>query len=350
MIASSRRVSKYRLWMTSAVRASSRWRIEVHVRFSYLLLADIVRQHFCGEEKAVMQLQVGSSQHETSGIGQRTTCHGVAWWFEISMVVFVTLLGPMSLLALEVGGLYQAETIVTGRGEAERQRGFRSGLEDVLIKLSGDADLVHAQGVQRILARASDFVERYEYEDRMRGLPIHDEQGTRDRPHYLRMTFRRAPVEESLRLLDVPLWPSDRPQVAIWLGISDSIRFYVLGSDTVFGHGQREVLQSVSQQRGIPIILPAMHSEAQPVITYDDLTAGNLRQLLVVSARYHADAILFGTLVMDDNGYWTLTWKLDRHGHVRPWQLAGVTFDVALRAALERAARVFATLNSAGQR
>jgi hypothetical protein len=231
------------------------------------------------------------------------------------MVALVTLLGSMPLLALEVGGLYQAETIVTGRGEAERQRGFRSGLENVLIKLSGNADLMHDPGVQRILASASDFVERYEYEDRMRGIPIHDEQGTRDRPHYLRMAFRRASIEESLRVLDVPLWSSNRPQVAIWLGIKDAIRSYVLGSDTAFGHGQREVLQSVSQQRGIPIILPVMHSEAQPVVTYDDLSAANLQQLFVASARYHADAMLFGTLVMGDNGDWTLTWALHWNGH-----------------------------------
>jgi hypothetical protein len=298
----------------------------------------------------VRQFQVGASRFGTSAVGQRTACHCLAWVFEIGVVVLVTFWGPVHLVALEVGGLYQAETIVTGRGDAERQRGFRSGLADVLVKLSGDADLVQAQGVQRMLARAGDFVERYEYEDRMRGIPIHDEQGTRDRPHYLRMTFRRASLAEALRALEVPLWSSNRPQVAIWLGIKDSIRSYVLGSDSVFGHGQREVLQSVSRQRGIPIVLPALHSQAQPVITYDDLSVGNLQQLIVASAPYHAEALLFGTLVMGDQGYWTLTWKLDWNGYVHPWQLAGVTFDVALRVALERAAWVFATLHAAAQR
>jgi hypothetical protein len=34
--------------------------------------------------------------------------------------------------------LYNAEVIVTGKGEEERVRGFREGLKEIFIKLSGD--------------------------------------------------------------------------------------------------------------------------------------------------------------------------------------------------------------------
>jgi hypothetical protein len=252
------------------------------------------------------------------------------------------------VLAVEVRGLYQAETIVTGRGESERLRGFRIGLEEVVAKLSGDAERVRSQGVKRLLTRAADFVERYEYEDRMQGIPIHDEQGTRERPHYLRMTFRRSAVDETLRVLGMTPWGGDRPKVMVWLGIRDSVRSYVLGSETAFGYGQREVLKSVSKERGVPIMLPVMDAKDRAVIAYDSIAEGDLSRLRLASERYDADATLFGTLVMNETGYWILAWSLDWKSHLRRSQLEGVTFDVALRAAIERAAKIFSTSSEGG--
>lgn len=247
--------------------------------------------------------------------------------------------------AVEVAGLYEAETIVTGQGETERQRGFGIGLAEVIVKLSGDADSVRFAGVQRILSRVGEFVERYEYEDRMKGIPIHDEQGTRDRPYYLRMSFKRQALNERLTRLGLPRWGSDRPRVIVWLGIEDSVRSYVLDPKTEFGLGQRETLKSVARERGVPLVIPNADSHT---VSYADVARGDLTKLREASKPYAADAILFGTLVMDENGYWMARWSLAWKNRVAPNALDKVTFDVALRAAVERAARRFATAERGG--
>ena len=61
--------------------------------------------------------------------------------FCASFVSVLVLLSAACAQAIEIGDLYEAETIVTGTEEPERSRGFRIGLEEVLIKLSGDARL-----------------------------------------------------------------------------------------------------------------------------------------------------------------------------------------------------------------
>lgn len=266
----------------------------------------------------------------------------------IGLAAVLMALAPAAGFAVEVSGLYRAEAIVTGQGEAERARGFGIGFAEVVAKLTGDPESSHAAGVQRLAARAGDYIERYQYEDRMKGIPVHDEQGTRERPYYLRMTFKRAAMNDALRTLGLTPWASDRPRVMIWLGIKDFVRSYVLDSEIGFGYGQREVLRSLSKELGIPIALPAPHDRRTSPIGYDDIANGDLPRLRSASRRYDADAVLFGTLVVDKRGYWTQTWTLDWNGRVSHDRLAGVTFDVALRAAIARAARRFSAAVPAG--
>ena len=267
----------------------------------------------------------------------------------IGLVVLMLLCCSEDSDAVEVPGLYQAETIVTGRGETERWRGFKVGLEAVLVKRSGNVECIRSAGVRRLVARAADFVARYEYADRMQGIPIHDEQGTRERPYFLRMTFKPSMVDDALGALSIPLWSHDRPRVLVWLGIQDAVRFYVLGTETVFGYGQREVLTSVAKERGVPILLPTMDAEEQTVMTYARVREADLPRLRLVSQRYGAQALLIGTLVIDENDYWTLTWAIDWQGRIHRSQLTDVTFDVALRAAIEGSAKIFATVSAERQ-
>jgi len=261
----------------------------------------------------------------------------------MGIVLMVLLWRAVSLCAIEVNGLYQAEMVVTGQGEAERQRGIRLGLEEVLIKVSGDADLVLSPKGQQLLSHANDFVESYIYEDRMQGIPIHDEQGTRERSHVLRVRFHPLRVATALQQVDIAPWSHNRPQVVLWLGIQDSRRAYVLGADTAFGSSQREVLKSVARKRGMPVILPQMQVVDRTAITYDDIVTATMPRLRQASERYGAKALLWGTLVMDAQGYWTLICSFAWHDCQRHWQLQGVTFDVALQVTIERSAKLFAT-------
>lgn len=239
--------------------------------------------------------------------------------------------------------LYRAETIVTGQGEPERLRGFRVGTEEAVVKLTGDAALLGSDKIVPVLDRAAELVREFTYEDRMKGIPVHDEQGTRDRPHYLRIRFDKAKFDAALSEAKLKKWEGERPLIALWLGIRDARGASVLSAEGPEGYGQREVLKEASKKRGVPIVLP---QPGQSAVTYDMIDKGDAGALLRQAAALGADALLYGTLDFDGDVAWNTRWTVSGKGVGATWSMKGVTFDAALKGAIERSAAAFANTNN----
>lgn len=234
--------------------------------------------------------------------------------------------------------LYSAQTVVTGTVEPERTRGFRAGLADVIVKLTGDARLAGDARLQPLLEKPHRFVERFEYEDRMKGIPVHDEQGTRERPHYLRIRFKPAAMDAALAQLGLSKWLVPRPRLAIWLGVIEARDSFVLSASGPEGYGQRLVVAETAARRGIPVWLPAKDT----TITVDDVREGNAAKLR--HAAPDADALLAGTLALVPGGYWDINWRFRSKNptgdRTKRWTMRRVTFDTAIKGGLETAALI----------
>lgn len=253
--------------------------------------------------------------------------------------------------------LYKAEIIVTGTGEAERARGFREGLREIFIKLTGDASLEQSDKLDPYLSDAGSYIRSYTYEDRMKNLPIRDEQGTRDRPHYLRMTADADKIETALKNLGFEIWRR-RPEIDVLLTVRDFKRSFLVGLETpqgtetetyldypiasshFDGYEQREVLKSIATRRGLTLHLPDASSPRS-----DDIQQRNkliqlfhLEQGEQKSARYRAD------LAVLPSGFWRLAargWGYSRDGSYLDepscfsFEISEVSFDTALRKSLD---------------
>lgn len=241
--------------------------------------------------------------------------------------------------AFSEADLYRAETIVTGTGETERLRGFRIGAEEAVIKLTGNAKLAGSSRIAPILDGAAELVAEHSYEDRMKGIPIHDEQGTRDRPHYLRMRFDPAKMDAALAAAGLTRWTGKRPVVAVWLGIREARGRYVLLADGPEGYGQREVLKDASKRRGVPIVLPP---KGQTAVTYETIDKSLYYALQQESDKLGATAVLYGTLDFDGSVAWNTRWTMAGQRAYAKWRMQGVSFDVALKSAIEKTAAAFA--------
>jgi hypothetical protein len=239
--------------------------------------------------------------------------------------------------AVEVKTLYRAETIVTGVEEPERTRGFRAGLTDVIVKLTGDVRLAGSAVLKPLLEKPHPLVEAFEYEDRMKDIPVHDEQGTRDRPHFLRMKFKSEAMDGALKSLGLAKWSADRPMLAVWLGVRTAVGAYILTSEGGDGYGQRAVLTETAERRGVPILLPDAGANA---VTFDDIASETLHKLQDASPM--ADALLSGVLSITESGYWTMVWRLDWKGRTRTCRMEEVSFDTAIKDGLQTSALIFA--------
>lgn len=145
--------------------------------------------------------------------------------------------------------LYQAQTIVTGQGEANRSIGFASCLEDVLIKVSGALQLAGDPRLAAYKARAADVVTSYSYHDQMSGLPKGDEQGTRDRPYDLTTDFDARKIDGILAALGLKPWLSHRPVLAVFVEMEQGARRYVVTSDARQSDLQRDSPPRIDRAR-----------------------------------------------------------------------------------------------------
>jgi uncharacterized protein len=250
--------------------------------------------------------------------------------------------------------LFKAEVIVTGKGEEERARGFREGLKEIFIKLSGDPAVAGSGGFAAYLAEANAFIVEYTYEDRMKHLPVRDEQGTRDRPHFLRMTAEREKTLTAIGRLGFQVW-RNRPEIGVFLTVEDPRRTFIVGAEVsnpvpaarfpvpiassrYDGYEQREVLKSIALHRGLTIILPDASAAKDKT---DDM--GDIATLLRWGSEENRRACLRLYLGALASGGWHLLgarWRYESGNYAEDtggfrFEANASSFDTALRSGLD---------------
>jgi hypothetical protein len=251
-------------------------------------------------------------------------------------MLFLVALAPSAVAAAT--DLYVGRTIVTGQGPESRARGFAACFEGVLAKVSGDPRLREDPRVDALAARAADHVAEFGFRDLMAGIPVHDEQGTRDRPYELTVRFREDAIEAALRALGRSPWPEPRPRVVMVLRVTSGATAYTLSADGGRGRDMRDALAAAAQQFGIEVTLPdsAEGQEMEP----EAAVAGDTQFDDIVEP-LGADVALAGALVWDDTALgWASDWSLPHAGQVHEWHVEGVSFDSAFRNAIGGAAQI----------
>src|SRR5258708_12951919 len=111
----------------------------------------------------------------------------------------------------ETSDLYQATAIVTGTDMRSRPTGFAQALREVLVKVSGEPRLYKDPRTSELAAHPDLLVTSFDYADQLAGIPIHDDQGTYDRPHHLTVRFDPNRIPPPLAQLCRPPRPRKRP-------------------------------------------------------------------------------------------------------------------------------------------
>lgn len=243
--------------------------------------------------------------------------------------------------ATKLAALYETHAIVTGTGEKNRRIGFRQCLRDALVKVSGDQRILDEKAVAPLLANAGRFVAAFRYHDRLEGVPIHDEQGTHDRPHDLYCTFDPRVLDPLLATLGRRPWTTPRPLLVIFLSARNATKAFVLAKDGTDGFYMRDSFNAAAATLGIPILFPD-----RTVLRGSNVDAGSLPRtpLAVFDALAReagGDRALAGSIVWSDRDLgWIAEWRLDDAGGEAIWQIRGVSFDEAFRDAMRGAAQI----------
>ena len=246
----------------------------------------------------------------------------------------------------DTGALYRSVTIVTGTRVETRLPGFAECLGDVLVKVTGDQTIRADRRHSRAAKRAEDDVLRFSYRARHAGRPVHDEQGTHDRPHFLTVDFDRAKVDALAVKLGRKPWPLPRPRVLLLVAVENIKNAFVLTRDGTIDRSDdmRFAVGAAAAKTGLPpAVFPTeaeLTARGWTVKTLDTVKPADADALARADGAQAAGA---GRIVFNEKALgWIVNWRMAYAGKTYAWKTRGVNFDAAFRHALAGAAQVMA--------
>ncbi|MBX3575604.1 MAG: DUF2066 domain-containing protein [Rhizobiaceae bacterium] len=243
--------------------------------------------------------------------------------------------------AVDLESLYQSQAIVTGQGEANRQLGFEICFRQVLVRVSGDQRVPDEPAIATLVPSAGDYVVSFRYRDRLEGVPIHDEQGTYDRPHDLYCQFDPAQIDPLLASVGRRPWLEQRPPVLVLLAVRRGEKAFALASDGEDGPFMAESLAAAAEPLAIEAMLPDTGMLEAAGIDATTIPDAALSATASVAATVPGAVPLVGTLEWSDGELgWISTWRMAHDGTEHRWEVRGVSFDDAFRAAMRGAAQI----------
>jgi hypothetical protein len=259
----------------------------------------------------------------------------------LALAGLLTVTASQAVAAAAVPDLYRAQVHVTGQEEPARIDGFAVGLGDVLVKLSGDPSLIGDPGEAKLGATAASLVAAFRYRDLMAGIPLHDEQGTRQRPYILTIDYDRDKIDAALKSLGRAPWTADRPRLVLFVDVDNGTAPYLLTSDGPHGRDQRDALADSAWRYGVPVGLPKQTSMNELGLFVQTLPTASIERLQAIAQNMGGDFALAGTLTWAPKELgWTGTWRFAQAGETHQWSVNGVSFDAAFRSALLGAAQI----------
>ncbi len=225
--------------------------------------------------------------------------------------------------------LFLADIPVAREGKQLKAGDARRALAQVLIRITGQSDIITRPEVQQALRQAGRLVFRFRF--------YQPENAPAGEPPRVEVGFDPDGVRTLMRRLSLPWWPAQRPEL-LWLTVVDYQGTRSLVNEENLPE-LREALQT-ARERGLPLTLPLLDLQDQQQLSAVELWAGFTDRLEQVYPRYGADGWLLLRLQPQGQA-WKARWQLHVPGLEPPlfqqWQDVGLELDALLATGVDQA-------------
>jgi uncharacterized protein len=257
------------------------------------------------------------------------------------LAVLVLAGGSHPSRTADLADLYRSRAIVTGTGEKNRRLGFRDCLDRVLLRVSGNPVLLKKPEMAPLREKAGNLVSEFRYRDRLEGVPIHDEQGSHDRPHDLTCIFDPAKIDAILAGFGSRPWLDERPKLTVFLSVEQGDRRFVLSADGSESPFMGESFANAAEPLAMRVVLPSQAVLAAAGLDARGLPGTDVANLDETARNSGGDQALTGNIAWSDHDLgWVADWRIASHGRLWRWQVRGVSFDEAFRVAMRGAVQI----------
>lgn len=255
------------------------------------------------------------------------------------MFCFALLLCLAGIAPALAQSLYAGEAPVPDQSDEARAAGMSAALAQVVVKLTGDANVVSRDTVAKALTEAERYAQRYSYRQ-----DVVTENGQPAVKLALVAQFDRGAVDRLLRDFGLKSFSGARPPVLTFLVTDDG------GEPRLIldaAKPEASALLANAQQRGLNLVLPNL-SEDQAIIGAQTAWSGDVAALMPMAARLQTNLVLIGQLRRLGE-QWSARWTLSDGSTPQSWDAPVGDLDSVLAAGGGGLAeRVVGRYNSAG--
>ncbi|MDN5850395.1 MAG: DUF2066 domain-containing protein [Nitrococcus sp.] len=231
----------------------------------------------------------------------------------LSVGLAVLYAGPIA--AASPQDLHAAGVPVADQSAQARAQALESAITQVLVAMTGRADLAHSTRVADLVKSPQPYLQQYHYE---RGA---------DGQLELIARFDGQSLRRALAKRGIPSWQAKRPPVLVWFALDSGDEHGLVNEDT--GEQPGEALRTAFADLGIPLILPLLDLEDRQQVRYSDVYGGFSEPVLAASRRYSAELVLMLRVSATATG-WNGRWALYRDGTDVSWESRGASIEQML--------------------
>lgn len=188
--------------------------------------------------------------------------------------------------------LLGAQVAVSSHATNERSRALRVGFSEVLVRISGHADVLERSGIRTELSRANDYVIQYSYV-------------SEQNESYLRMLFNEEKIVQLLRSVGASVWSAKRPSMMVWLVSQEPSAAGISGSLELIGQDSAHpILAGITMQagkRGLQLSFPLLDLTDRLALHASDVWGRFEGPVLAATQRYPADGVVMVRLNTADD-------------------------------------------------
>lgn len=209
--------------------------------------------------------------------------------------ISLLLICSFSSVAAEVSDLFESQVAVESQSRDDRQGALGEAFGKVLIKVSGQLDVIEIDGIRSQLNQATDYLVQYGYQ-------------THDGQLHLRAQFDERRVERLLRDNSATFWSARRPHIVLWVARENGAAIKLAGRDDDMA--MIPALREQAAERGLPVSFPILDLDDRMLVAPSDVWGRFDAPILKASKRYGSDGVLMLRVqeIADDmlEAQWTL--------------------------------------------
>lgn len=222
--------------------------------------------------------------------------------------------------------LLTARVPVADQSADARAEALQTAVTQVLMRLSGRADIARVTPVTELIANPQRYLQQYYYED---SEDSEDNENGEDSGLDLVARFDGQSLRRALTQRHVPVWQAERPPGLVWFAF-DSGDERELVNAAAGGRQPLEALHAAVAQLGISVTYPMLDLQDRQRVQYSDVAGGFSEPVLQASQRYASEWVLM-LRVTPSSSAWHARWALYHEGANTSWKSRGASIEEALR-------------------